>query len=213
LVIIDSLRAFRPDAELKSDSAARLMGDLRRWARAYNVAFLIIHHIRKPDEKFGQDALEDVPVMTWLQKASGARALINQSDVRIAFDSTPGLRRLGQLKGSAKAASDDIGLVMKGFGRVRGEFGPVFLRRVVDEEGAPKGYVELSGLELLFNPEHEEIFRKLPDSFSFKQAKQAYGKQDQATHDWLRKLQRIGALKHAKGGPYIKVAEYAESER
>jgi len=32
----------------------------------------------------------------------------------------------------------------------------------------------------------------------------------QATTDWLQKLQRIGVLKHVKGGLYTKVPECAE---
>jgi len=214
LVIIDSLRAFRPDAEQKNESAGRLMNDLRQWARPFKVSFLIIHHIKKPDEKFGHDSLEDASnVMTWLLKASGARALINQSDVRIALDSTPGIGRMG-LKGPAKNASDDIGLVVRGFARLRGEFGPLYLARDRDEDGCPLGYRKLSGLELLFNHDQEEVFQKLPTEFSLKQAKQIYGRRDQATIDFLQKLIRIGVLKHpAKGGPYIKVADSAEHAR
>jgi hypothetical protein len=145
--------------------------------------------------------------MTWLLQACGARALINQTDVRIAFDAAPGLRIADRGRRDAMNITDDIGLVVKGFARLRGEFGPLFLKRELDEEGAPLGYRELVGLELLSNPEQEAAFRKLSDEFSFKQAKQAYGRRDQATTDWLQKLQRIGVLKHVKGGLYTKVSE------
>lgn len=201
LVIIDSLRAFRPGAEQKNENAAQLMNDLRQWARAFNVAFVLIHHIKKPDERFGQDALEDAPnVITWLLKASGARALVNQSDVRIAMDSTPGMGRMGLPKGAAKNASEDIGLVVKGFTRLRGEFGPEYLARERDDDGAPLGYRKLSGLELLFNPEQQSAFQRLPDRFAFKEAKAAYQRTDQPTTDFLQKCIRVGILwKPAKG--------------
>jgi len=208
LVIVDSLRAFRPDAEQKNENAASLMNYLRGLAKANKVTFLIIHHIKKPSDNVIQGALEDTPTMTWLLQACGARALINQTDVRIAFDAAPGLRVIDQGRRDAKNVTDDISLILKGFARLSGEFGPMFLKREFDEEGvAALGYRPLIGLELLSNPEQEAAFRKLPKEFSFTQARQAYGRRDQATSGWLQKLQRIGVLKHVKGGPYTKTSE------
>lgn len=207
LVVVDSLRAYRPDAEQKNENAANMMNHLREIARAEKVAFFIVHHIKKPSDNVLHGALEDTPTMTWLLQACGARALINQTDVRIAFDAAPGLRVVDQGRRDAKNVTDDVGLVVKGFARLRGEFGPLFLKREFDEDGGPLGYRELKGLELLSNSEQQAIFTKLPPEFSFKQAKQAYGRRDQATTDWLQKLQRIGVLKHAKGGPYMKTPE------
>jgi len=207
LVIMDSLRAFRPEAEQKNENAAKLMNELRQIARQYEAAFFIIHHIKKPNDKYPAGPLEDTPTMTWLLQACGGRALINQTDVRIAFDATTGMRGSPIKKGAAKERDDEIGLIVKGFARLRGEFGPLFLKREFDEDGGPLGYRALGGLELLFNAEQEAIFERLPGEFSFKQAKQAYGRQDQATTDWLQKLQRIGVLKHVKGGQYTKTPE------
>jgi RecA-family ATPase len=85
LVIVDSLRAFRPEAEEKPRLAAELLNELRDIAKKRQVSFLLIHHIKKPGEN-GVPALEDSQAMTWLLQACGARALVNQSDVRIAFD-------------------------------------------------------------------------------------------------------------------------------
>jgi hypothetical protein len=207
LVVVDSLRAYRPDAEQKNDNAAHMMNDLRGIARAEKAAFFIVHHIKKPSDNVIQGALEDTPTMTWLLQACGARALINQTDVRIAFDPAPGSRVIDRGRRDARNLTDDIGLIVKGFARLRGEFGPLFLKRELDEDGAPLGYRELKGLELLSNPEQEAAFRTLPSEFSFKEAKQAYGRRDQATTDWLQKLQRIGVLKHIKGGSYTKTTE------
>lgn len=206
LVIIDSLRAFRPGAEQKNDSAAQLMNDLRQWAKTFNTTFLLIHHIRKPDEKFTQDALEDAPsVMTWLLRASGARALVNQSDVRIALDSTLGVVRIGLPKGAARAASDEVGLVVRGFTRLRGELGPEYLTRDRDEDGTPLGYRKLSGVELLFNSEQEHAFLRLPDQFAFREAKAVYQRADQPTTDFLQKCIRVGILRKPAKGVYAKV--------
>jgi hypothetical protein len=210
LVIVDSLRALRPEAEGNNENAAKLMNELRQIARAYNTAFFVIHHIKKPNDNFPSGALEDTPTMKWLLQASGARSLINQTDVRIGFDKTSGIRVTTLQKGDAKRKSDQICLIVKGFARLRGEFGPLFLATEYDEEGTPLGYRALAGLELLFNAEQEAAFRKLPNQFTFKEAKHAYGRRDQATTDWLQKLQRIDVLTHVKGGLYTKVPEYAE---
>jgi hypothetical protein len=214
LVIVDSLRAFRPEAE-KNENAAKLINELRQIARQYKTAFFIIHHIKKPNDDYPSGALEDTPAMTWLLQACGGRALINQTDVRIGFDATLGTRGTTMKKDRAKNAkdkSDEIGLVVKGFARLHGEFGPLFLRREFDEDGSPLGYRALAGLELLFNSDQEAIVRKLPNSFTFKQAKLIYGRRDQATADLLQKLQRICVLTHVRGGLYTKTPEYAESE-
>src|SRR5206468_11574380 len=93
LLIIDSLRAYRPDAEERNCNASAVMNELRKLAREYGTAFLLIHHIRKPGED-GTPPLEGERVLAWLNMACGARALINQSDVRIAFDASSGARRV-----------------------------------------------------------------------------------------------------------------------
>ena len=78
--------------------------------------------------------------MTWLNMACGARALINQSDVRIAFDVSAGARRVAAdlRKGGS---GEDVGLVVKGFERLRGEFGPLYLARDCNDEGEPRVHV------------------------------------------------------------------------
>jgi|SRR5215469_13084640 len=50
LAIVDSLRSFRPEAEEKPTYAAKLLNELRDIAKKYKVAFLLIHHIKKPGE-------------------------------------------------------------------------------------------------------------------------------------------------------------------
>ena len=193
LVIVDSLRAFRPDAEEKAAIAAQLLNTLRDIAKKYKTAFLLIHHIKKPGEN-GVPALEDSPAMTWLLQASGARALVNQSDVRIGFDYA-----------SAGKVREEIGLMMKGFARLRGEFGPLYLARNFDEEGNPLGYRLMTGPELLFNEDQQATFATLPNRFAFKEAKAVYGRGDQATNDFLQKGIRVGIFRKPAKGTYEKV--------
>ncbi len=205
LVIVDSLRAYRPDAEEKTRHAASMMTELRKLAREFGTAFLLVHHIRKPGED-GPPALEGERVMAWLNMACGARALINQSDVRIAFDVSAGARRVAATR-SKIGAGDDVGLVVKGFERLRGEFGPLFLTRDCNDEGEILGYRRMTGVELLFNAEQQAAFARLPQEFSFKEAKHIYERQDQATSDFLQKCVRVGLLKPCGHGRYARVAE------
>ena len=207
LVTVDSLRAFRPEAEEKPTYAASLLNELRDIAKKCKVSFLLIHHIKKPGEN-GVPALEDTPAMTWLLQACGARALVNQSDVRIGFDITSGIQRSvteENKKGSGKFLSEEVGLVVKGFARLRGEFGPMYLARNFDEEGNPLGYRSMTGLELMFNQDQEAAFQRLPERFTFKEAKTTYGRADQATNDFLQKCIRVGILRKPAKGTYEKV--------
>ena len=80
-----SVQLSERKAEQKPRLAVELLNELRDIAKKRKVAFLLIHQIKKPSEN-GVPALEDLPAMTWLLQACGARALVNQSDVRIAFD-------------------------------------------------------------------------------------------------------------------------------
>jgi hypothetical protein len=188
LVIIDSLRAWRPDAESKNEKAASMVNELRKIAKMYHVSFLIIHHVRKPGEN-GAQSLEYAPTMTWLLEGCGARALINQTDVRLAFD---------------RAGWDETGLFVKGFARLRGEIGPLCLSPDFDEEGEALGYRRMTGLELLPD-EQQTKYHQLPDEFTFKEAKAIYGRQDEATKDVLIKCIRIGILRKVARGKYQKV--------
>jgi len=205
LVIVDSLRTYRPDAEEKPRTAASMMNELRKLAREFGTAFLLIHHVRKPGED-GPPALEGERVMAWLNMACGARALINQSDVRIAFDVSAGARRVAAER-SKGGVGEEVGLVVKGFARLHGEFGPLFLTRDCNEEGEPLGYRQMTGVELLFNSDQQAAFAGLPKEVQFKEAKRIYGRQDQATRDFLQKCERVGVLKQCGRGRYVKVTE------
>lgn len=193
LVVMDTLRAFRPRAEMTNEDMASFLQDCKKVARRHHCAILLLHHIKKPGEN-GVPSLEDTQVLTWLLQASGARALINQTNTRIAID-TP--------KNSSCAAH--ASLVVKFFVKMRGESGPFYLDRVVDTEGEPIGYRRVIGSELLGNLEQEAAFRKLPShptEFSFKEAMFAYGKTDNPTSQWLKKCEAAGLIRRIGRGRY-----------
>ena len=201
LIIIDTLRAFRPSAESKNEEMGSFLREYKRVARQCHCAILFLHHIKKPGKDDNLSSLESTPVLEWLLQASGARALINQTNTRIAFDAP----------GSFSHASD-AALVVKSFVKMRGESGPFYLARVLDADGEPIGYRRIVGCKLLGNPDQENAFRKLPDppkQFTFKEARFAYGKTDNPTRQWLKKCEAAGLLRQVERGKYEKVAASA----
>jgi hypothetical protein len=191
LVIIDSLRAFEPESEKDPTAAANLLKRLRGLAYIQKTAFLLLHHLKKPGE-FGLSSLENTPPLEWLQQACGPRAFVNQSDFRLGIDCS---------RGKMKEVAS---LVICGYRRVRGEFGPIYLVRSFDENGDPVGYNRISGVEL---PREQQLtFDKLPASFKFKEAKQIYGRGGQATSDFLKKCVRLELLQKKENGVYYKVS-------
>jgi hypothetical protein len=75
----------------------------------------------------GAPSLEDVSTLEWLHEAAGARALINQTNTRMAFD----IRRHAENPGSV--------LVFKSYVKMKGENGTLFLERVCNDDGDPIG--------------------------------------------------------------------------
>jgi hypothetical protein len=193
LVIVDTLRALNPRAEASNDEMAAFLKRCKIIARHHHCAILLIHHIKKPGEFGVASSLDITPVLEWLLQASGARALINQTNARIAFDIP---RAFGMKEHSA--------LVVKTFVKMRGESGPYYLERVYDQ-GEPIGYRRVVGSKLLGCPEQEAAFRKLPPppkQFTFKEAKQAYGKTDNPTRQWLKKCEAAGIVRQCVRGCY-----------
>jgi len=202
LVIVDTLRAYKPDFEQDNTQAGKLLKDFRSLAHDCDVAFQFIHHVRKPGEH-GVPALEDTLAPQWLIQACGARALINQTDFRLGIDCAVGTgRRFLGMKHPSIA--EETAIVLRGHVRVRGEFGPILLARCFDEEGQPIGYRKLTGVELLCNTDQQQAFAKLPGSFTFKEAKLIYGRRDQATSDFLEKCIRLDILSRKGKGQYEK---------
>jgi hypothetical protein len=192
LVIIDTLRALRPEAESGNDRMGDFLQKLRTTARSNRCAILLLHHIRKPG-KDGVPQLEYTPVLQWLQQASGARALINQTNTRIAFD--------------APWSVSEAAVVMKSFVKMKGESGPVFIERVLDgTSGEPIGYKRIVGCQLLGHGEQEAAFDRLPQKqFTFKEAKSIYGRSDDPTKKWLDKCIAAGLIRQVSRGIYEKL--------
>jgi hypothetical protein len=191
LVIIDTLRPFRPEAETCNEEMGKFLQGLKVIAREHRCAFLLLHHIRKPGEH-GAASLETTSTLEWLLQASGARAIINQTNTRIAFDRP---RRL----------NEDSALVMKSYVKMKGESGPIYIQRVCNAEGDPIGYKRMVGINLLGNILQEGALMKLPQQFSFKEAKQAYGRSDDPTRKLLLKGIEVGVLKQTDRGRYERI--------
>jgi archaellum biogenesis ATPase FlaH len=158
LVILDSLRTYCSRMEGASSSAAAQVKQLRRAGARGGAAVLLVHHIHK---RYLQrhTPLETTPALDWLMHAAGSRALINQTDVRLAIARPRTL------------ADRDSVLVLRGHYRTRGEVGPFLLRRRKDAAGQPFGYSSEPLPPPLFeNPDHEAFYHRLPAAFDFREA-------------------------------------------
>jgi hypothetical protein len=188
LVIVDTLRAFRSDVEGSNEDTGRFLRDVRKIARSSKCALLLLHHIRKHGEN-DISSLEDTPTLEWLEQAAGARALINQTNTRIAFD-------------RPRRGGDEAAFVMKYFVKLKGESGPIYLGRVCDDDGDPIGYRTIVGVRLLGNPDQEAAFEGLPQQFKFKEAMRVYGKTDDPTSKWLKKCIGANLVRQVARGHY-----------
>lgn len=148
LVIVDSLRGFNSQAEMKPEAAASLITTLQ----LRKACFLMIHHVRKNGTEKGANRkplIKEPHVINWLENASGARALINQTRVRIAVD----------FYEPDNGDNDDLAL--RAFYKGRGELGPWRLIRVANNDGEYVGYKRATGVEML-DAEMQEWFKALP---------------------------------------------------
>lgn len=205
LAIVDSIGAYHPEIEEKNSIASRCYTEFRKIMRDIGTTILGVHHIRKPSMR-ADDApasIEQGNLRSWFLQARGARSLINGTDVRLGVDLPSG--RSGPPRRATGDTNEEISLVLRGFGRVRGEIGPFYVARSLDEEGEPLGYRRLMGVELLFNEGQEAAYSQLPAEFPFCEAKRLYGRADQATADFLGKCLRLGLLRKVGRGRYVKV--------
>jgi len=194
LLVVDSMRSHNPYFE-KTDNAGVEMKRLNELARKNGVSNLVIHHTRKPGEN-GAPSLDgkDTSLMLWLKETSGHSATINQSHTRIAVALPDG--RTSEKK--AEAA-----LVLRWHWRLRGEFGPLYLERVCDEDGEALGYQRIADTDLLGNKEQEATLRQLPAEFTFKQAKDVYKRAGDPTRKFLMKCIQLGLVRQTDRGRYV----------
>jgi hypothetical protein len=204
VVFIDPLTAAYPDMEKTSVEATNGIQRFRAAMRDCNCSVVGLHHRKKPPTpKVGQavvpTSIEDgSDPRPWFADARGSGVLVNGSDVRLGLD-RPGI------SGVLDGGKDTVALVIRGYVRLHGEIPTSHLVRVHDEAGEALGYRLANGIELLGNPAQEQAFKRLPDGFEFKEAKRVYGKEDQATRDFLLKCKARGILRQVGHGFYEKV--------
>jgi hypothetical protein len=159
--------------------------------KEYRCAFDGLHHIRKRDLKneTAGSSFEQANLREWFQQTRGPRLLINGSDVRIGMD---------------EPDSRENCLLVRGFRRVDGEFPPIHIKRILDDEGEPMGYERMSGIDMIRFPDHRDLYQRLPDEFTFKLAKTLYGKADEATNGALRAFIAAGIAIKVRPGLYRK---------
>jgi KaiC/GvpD/RAD55 family RecA-like ATPase len=189
LVIFDSLRSFNPAMENDNTAAVKQIKQLRTITQGRGTAIMLVHHVRKHGHNYGTHLEDDAP-LHWLMRSAGSRALINQTDARLAI--------------STRRQNDDT-LILRGHLRTHGEVGPYFLSRVWDTAGEPLGYRRFQAApQMLQNPKQEQAFQKLPPTFSFTEARLVYGKQNHATTMLLQKMIRLGLARKKGHGQYQK---------
>jgi hypothetical protein len=199
LVIIDALRGLDPEAEAKNSGSGKMLARLHKLAVMIEAAIIFVHHLRKEDRKNpAAGTLVATPVMDWLQEVSGARALVNQTDVRVGIEP----QSIGETE-----------IVLKGHYKLSGEFGPWHIGRVYGDEGEPLGYRRLRGFELL-SQDHKDAYKKLGSEFTYTQARGAFGKGGRPLSTFLSNCFGAGILEKygtGKKARYRKV-EISESE-
>lgn len=202
LAIIDSLSAWRPDAEEKNSAASAMIAQLRIAIRKTGGTLLLTHHRRKPSLE-GSPSLLDDP-RAWFRDTRGASALINGIDVRLGLAPVSSSGASAGLKPGSREMPE---LLFAGFQRIRGDIGPIYLARKRDEDAEPLGYVRATlGAEALNNTAQSTAYQSLPASFSTGDARRAYVKGDQATSDFLAKCTRMGLLKRVGRGQWQKIS-------
>jgi hypothetical protein len=190
LVMIDSLRAFRPEVTTKNALAGQWLKEIRHLARKYDCTFLIVHHLRKPNVEYPAPDLGECTVSNWLAEMEGPRAFVNQTDVRIAI---------------AEGDREPTALKLKWSRRVHGDMPMVRLERVYGEDD-PLGYRQLTGIGLL-SKDRREVLDKLPNEFATGDARKALNRGDEATDNFLKECARLGLIDKVRRGRWKKLPQ------
>jgi archaellum biogenesis ATPase FlaH len=194
LVIIDPLRAFNPNAPGKNETAAELINKLRPIAKEEQCSILILHHPVKPKEDRPTFDLDKDPTQ-WMQQASGAAALVQNVDFRIAIESE-----------KKDGHPDKNRLKMKHFLRLIGWQDTMLLVREFrpDVPDEPLGYRSKSPLDEL-EPGEREDFLSLPNSFTPSNVKEVCGVTDSPANKRIDKWQNMNLIRKARRGEYMKL--------
>lgn len=180
LIIVDALRGLDPNAEKDNSSAANRINYLQKLSNDCSCSFLLLHHLKKSSEEYPVEPLVSIKsLMAWFEQASGARALINQTDTRIGVDS----------------GAKDEDLIMRWHLKTRGEIGTWRIQRVLDPESAdPIGYSRVTGLQLLKLDADKSLYAKLPDTFRYKDLKLISSKGAKSLSRFLQEAFSAGLL-------------------
>jgi hypothetical protein len=197
VVVADPLNAIFQGIESDNTKAGAALGEIRALMRDFNCSFIGLHHPRKFDSKHisVDDSLEFGNLLRWFDSTRGPRVLINGTDFRLGIE---------------PVATCSSQLILRGFRRVLGEVPMLRVGRVLDDDGDPVGYNCVSGADLL-NPEQAGAFKRLPMEFEFKEAMAIYGRQNQATTDFLKKCIGAGLVRKVAKGRYRKTATANET--
>jgi AAA domain len=193
VIVIDPLRSFDNKAEADNESAMAMITIFRRWATRTGVVPMIIHHPKKGTTN-GQGSsysLEDDPT-NWMERASGAGALVSNTDVRIGFDKTD--------------HKDE--LVIRVFLKGQGWQPCQYLARERDEEGNGLGYRLKITLDRL-SSDKQEALKELFQLFTTGDLKQIRKRQragfsDGAIGELLGEYQALGLISRIKKGHWKK---------
>ena len=184
LVTIDSLRAFWPEALDGSDQKSdKFFNMIRELKNSFGSSILFVSHLRKQDKQWGRQSLADTPANSWFEELSGSGALNNQTDVRIGVEPIPN----GQRKG-------DEELLLRGFTKMQGEFGPFYVGREYDSNGQAVGYKTVGGIALA-PAEVQTFYAALPaGEFSLAQTTTITNTPKSTAKDRLNKLIGLGLV-------------------
>ena len=182
-VVIDPLKTIFPGIDDKNVIANACYTELRNIGAEHHCAFTAVHHPRKPSNKPDErppNLEKAADLREWFNHARGSLELINGCDVRIGID---------------KASTKNAAIVVRGFGRVEGEFPMMLLARETGGDGKPVGYRLLDAEDRL-SEEQLQTLKKLPSQFKYTEARAIYGKSDNPTTQFLKKLQALDLVRH-----------------
>jgi hypothetical protein len=187
LVIIDTISAAYPKAEMQNDSVSELYNR----CRDTSAAVLFVHHLKKNDSSdedlsFDLDLDRPTTVRDFLC-VRGASALYNNAYLRLKL-----IR--------ARKNEEDWAFIVRGYRRGKGHVPTLSVGRVLNNNGEPIGHYRLRGLDRL-SPRHREVFTTLPEEFRWKDLASHF-KGNGSKQIFIASCEGAGVLSPKKKGDY-----------
>jgi hypothetical protein len=183
LIIVDSFRYLTNGREKDGSVVMPIMSKLG----AEKNCWLLVHHIRKGEQQDESEKNEPLvkaeSVVHWLERASGHRAIINQSTNRWAIDERGGIRSDLLIRVSVKG---------------RGEPAPVHLNRIYEGE-QPIGYEVAKGAHLLTEKQQTTFAAVMGKTLSWDQVVAAAGGGKSAASRFMAACRAYGLARSADG--------------